>query len=383
MIIYEDILTDSVENIFEGVELETLPIQKHISKFDLTFMFSQSKTGISVGLEYNTDLFESRSIERFLVHFKQLVETICSTEDVRLMDINLNSEQDIDKLQTFSLSTFKPIDIAQTFVQLFEEKVKEVGQMTAINSSEGEFSYEALNQMVNALAHLFVDIHNIQAGDRIALIADKSAWSAIGILAAMKARATFVPIDSANPSERIKYILEDANAKLVMGSREARLVGLEDTLLPYINLADIQGQLQEYAGESPGYPAHLKDAAYICYTSGSTGRPKGVAITHESLSNYLLWANSYYFNNTTGYHFPLFTSLAFDLTLTSLFTTLLRGDSISIYPDSDLNQTLHDIFSVDSSITAVKADTFTCGAVKKPDIVNDKCRMCNTGWGSC
>ena len=71
----------------------------------------------------------------------------------------------------------------------------------------------------------------------------------------------------------------------------------------------------------------LHNLAYIIYTSGSTGNPKGVKIAHESLSNYISWANTVYVQNEEC-NFPLYSSIAFDLTVTSIFTPLISGNTI-------------------------------------------------------
>lgn len=76
------------------------------------------------------------------------------------------------------------------------------------------------------------------------------------------------------------------------------------------------------------YKPDLQDLAYIIYTSGSTGNPKGVKIAHESLSNYIMWANKEYVNGETT-NFPLYSSISFDLTVTSVFTPLVSGNTIT------------------------------------------------------
>ena len=97
------------------------------------------------------------------------------------------------------------------------------------------------------------------------------------------------------------------------------------------------------------------DTAYVIYTSGSTGKPKGVKVSHGSLLNYLAWGNDYYFHhNTGGGDFPLFTSPAFDLTLTSIFIPLSKGRSITIFDSDDVGDIMRDVFGAGSTLDTVK-----------------------------
>ncbi|MGI2909700.1 AMP-binding protein, partial [Tolypothrix sp. VBCCA 56010] len=92
---------------------------------------------------------------------------------------------------------------------------------------------------------------------------------------------------------------------------------------------------------------------YILYTSGSTGVAKGVAISHGSLGNYMRWANGYYFGEGSGYDFSFFTSLGFDLTLTSVLSSWMRGDKVKVYQEGDSSSSLKSMFG-EGFIRAVK-----------------------------
>ncbi|WP_173965704.1 non-ribosomal peptide synthetase, partial [Flavobacterium collinsii] len=97
-------------------------------------------------------------------------------------------------------------------------------------------------------------------------------------------------------------------------------------------------------------PSHL---AYVIYTSGSTGKPKGVMIEHSSLVNYLLYSIEYYAVDDNCFSFPLFSSLSFDLTQTSIYLTLLTGGQLHIYQDNNVEDVLNNIV-VNDSITSIK-----------------------------
>jgi amino acid adenylation domain-containing protein len=119
------------------------------------------------------------------------------------------------------------------------------------------------------------------------------------------------------------------------------------------------------------------DLAYILYTSGTTGRPKGVAVGHRSLHNYIAWAARHYFGRGGG-SMPLFTSPAFDLTLTSIFTPLILGQSIAVYRASDIDRLLLDVFT-NPHIDAVKLTPAHIAIVRQLELAESNVRLVIAG----
>src|SRR5690606_23515194 len=105
-----------------------------------------------------------------------------------------------------------------------------------------------------------------------------------------------------------------------------------------------EDDLLKYSTDEKKFAINSSDSAYIIYTSGSTGNPKGVQISHQSVYNYISWANDTYFHTAPG-HMALITSIAFDLTLTSVFSPLTRGKKLFIYPSDDIAVAMRDCFS--------------------------------------
>ncbi len=97
----------------------------------------------------------------------------------------------------------------------------------------------------------------------------------------------------------------------------------------------------------------MEDLAYIIYTSGSTGKPKGAMVQHSNLLNYVTWAKDFYLQGER-LDFPLFSSLSFDLTVTSIFVPMISGGSIVIYPEEDASSfSVLDVFE-DNLVDIVK-----------------------------
>jgi amino acid adenylation domain-containing protein len=143
----------------------------------------------------------------------------------------------------------------------------------------------------------------------------------------MKIGAYYVPISKEYPLERIRFILEDTACKLLLTDVE---VAAGDEAM---QVAVFNPELEKvYKDEAPTFETHVQstDTAYCIYTSGSTGNPKGCLISHENLLNYVSWANQYYFENTDYGNWGFFTAVSFDLSVTSIFTSLTRGKRLTI-----------------------------------------------------
>ncbi|MEL6273864.1 MAG: amino acid adenylation domain-containing protein, partial [Bacteroidota bacterium] len=215
-------------------------------------------------------------------------------------------------------------------VDLVFDGMGEADKFIALQIKGQKISYPELTNHVNQLAN-YLRSNGLQPGDRVAVLLPRSAEFLISTLAIMRAGGIFVPIPTNYPSGRVLGIIEDAQPKFILSQAELA-AGLPKTfgnLLPLDREATfIRQQSVEWKGSGPALAA----PAYIMYTSGSTGRPKGVVISHRALSQYLRWAKSAY-SPTEPVVAPLFTSVGFDLTITSLFLPLISGGTVVVYPE--------------------------------------------------
>jgi amino acid adenylation domain-containing protein len=156
----------------------------------------------------------------------------------------------------------------------------------------------------------------------------------VAILGVLKSGAAYVPVDPATPRGRLATILKDisngTDGRVPVAITQARLQSvispdLADILVLDADFGSILNQ-PDLARAS----ATPDGAAYIIFTSGSTGTPKGVVVEHRNLVNYIWWAARVY-GSREGVAWPLFSSLAFDLTVTTLFTPLITGGRIVVY----------------------------------------------------
>ena len=166
------------------------------------------------------------------------------------------------------------------------------------------------------------------------MLTSNSLETVIGILAILKADGAYVPIDPGYPEDRIQYMLEDSGTRILLTN-----VACSETLhFPGEIIHLSEREISRRDASNLDIVSSPTDLIYIMYTSGSTGKPKGTLIEHQGLVNYAWWAAKTYVRGEDEV-FPLYTSIAFDLSVTSLFTPLISGCKIIVYDAHDDEET--------------------------------------------
>ncbi|WP_276485399.1 non-ribosomal peptide synthetase, partial [Paraflavitalea pollutisoli] len=327
--------------------LQVTPYEKleHvISKFDLTFLFIEKDDGLTLLLEYNSDLFERPTAARIAFHFESLLLQLISQSEAPLAQLDYlgNAEQQ-QLLVEFAWGERDTMPF-QPVVSLFEAQVALQPDRTVVRYEGVDLSYLDLHVQSDRLASYLADECRLGPGSPVGILLNRSAEMVIALLGILKAGCAYVPIDPAYPSGRIEYIVKDAGLIMVITETaylfdlpyyEGRLFAIDVELTP---LAAAKSDRTNKVVAS--------DLAYVIYTSGSTGMPKGCAITQGGFSNYIQWANQYYFGAGRAAGFGLFTSLSFDLTVTSIFCALTTGGVLEVYEqEKDLESVLRHYFN--------------------------------------
>lgn len=215
----------------------------------------------------------------------------------------------------------------KSVVDLFIDQTKKTPDATAIVQRQTNLTFKQLYNQVLALTTTLITL-GIGNGDVVAIVMNSSIEALVSILATLKVGAIFVPIDPEYPIERIRYCIGDARSKLILTKSNTMKIDGVEVVQHVVELqsADTLNGIDEVI-EVASEP---EKAAYIMYTSGSTGFPKGVLVEHGSLLNYVLWAKDTYILGQAE-AFPLYSSIAFDLTLTSIFVPIVSGAKIIVY----------------------------------------------------
>lgn len=229
-----------------------------------------------------------------------------------------------------------PYPSDQTIVDLFEQQARALPGAEAVRCLDRAWSYRELNERANQLAWRLASL-GVRPGQFVAVWMEHSLEVVATLLAILKAGAAFVPFDPATPAQRVAGILAQLRAAqggilpiLAAGPEQAAAVPAEAALVLPIR-PGLPG-CEPFRRTDLDRLAAPGGLAYVIYTSGSTGEPKGVMVGHRSLVNYLWWARRSYVPEP-GLAWALFSSLAFDLTITTLFTPLISAGRILVYQD--------------------------------------------------
>ncbi|MEL6685089.1 MAG: amino acid adenylation domain-containing protein, partial [Pseudomonadota bacterium] len=198
----------------------------------------------------------------------------------------------------------------------FTEIVARQPHAFAVRDTDIRLTYQQLDHQANALAHRIIDAGANNA-KRIGLACDRLAHLIIGMLAILKTGKAYVPLDPANPEERLRYIIEDAGLHHIVTDQD-----LPDSIDGAISVGDLQGHNQP-----PDVPPG--QAAYLIYTSGSTGQPKGVEVTHANVLH-LLNHNRYDFDSRDVW--AAFHAYSFDFSVWEIFGALISGGEVVMVP---------------------------------------------------
>ncbi|MEW7281161.1 amino acid adenylation domain-containing protein [Aquimarina sp. 2201CG1-2-11] len=326
--------------------VEMMDIVQDTSKFDLSLSVVNNSNSLVISMDYSTSLFKEDTIIRFSEHFKALISSVIADPMKSIGKLDMLNELEVSELLVDFNDTSVAYPRDKTILDLFRDQVASNPNRVALVFEDKEMSYGELDERSNQLAHYLLD----QGIDKEALIPiclDRGFDMVVSILGIMKSGGAYVPLDPNYPEDRVDFILEDTGAGLVLIDAGKEFLFKKDNLL----VVSLDGLGEGLCNQPKTLPKDIvtpDQLAYVIYTSGSTGNPKGVMVEYKALFNYILWSHSNYVKKELPV-FPLYTSLAFDLTITSIFTPLICGGLIKIYSNKDFHSELVDIIKDDTN----------------------------------
>jgi non-ribosomal peptide synthetase-like protein len=212
---------------------------------------------------------------------------------------------------------------------LFEQRCDQVApDHLAVITEDGSLTFRELDNRANQAARYLLD-QGLRAGDRVALLFDKTIHRYVALLAVLKVGAAYVPLDSSFPSDRIAFMLEDAEVKSIVSESRFR-TKLADLAVSQIFLDTAEQEIDQKAATRLGNDektASSDQLFYVIYTSGTTGKPKGVAIEHAGICNFVKVAGEIYGIGVEDRCYQAIT-LAFDFHVEDLWVPLIAGATL-------------------------------------------------------
>ncbi|MEU5221025.1 amino acid adenylation domain-containing protein, partial [Streptomyces sp. NPDC020807] len=309
------------------------------AKFDLDVSVRElfdpkgAPAGLRGSLTVAADLFDVASATRLATRLGQVIDQATADPGRTLASIRILAEDERRRVLTDWNATSSD-EPATPVHELFEQWADRTPDAVALTADGTDVTYAELDARANRIAH-YLTGQGIGAEAVVGLCLPRGADMIATILGTWKAGAAYLPLDPAQPTDRIAYILRDSRAALVLTTEglfdelpagRSRLVALDGTF--------VEMQLAAAPTSRPGRPLDPQSLAYVIYTSGSTGQPKGVAVTHGGLANYTASVPDRLGFTGEGARYALLQAQATDLGNTVVFASLTTGGELHILDEA-------------------------------------------------
>ncbi|MDJ0603596.1 non-ribosomal peptide synthetase, partial [Microcystis sp. M53602_WE12] len=321
--------TPKSEIAMTGLTVTDLPPENTTAKFDLTLAMVNTDDGLKGVWEYNTDLFESSTIERLSGHFLNLLGGIAANPQARISQLPLLTESETNQLLIEWNNTQVDYPEYKCIHQLFEEQVKRTPDAVAVVCSQQQLTYNELNCRANQLAHYLRKL-GVKPDELVGICLERSLDMIVGLLGILKAGGAYLPLDPDYPSERLQFAIADAQLSLLL-TQEGLIDKLPEHQAPLILLDRFTEELNQNSQDNLTGVVTANNLANLIYTSGSTGKPKGVMVEHRGLFN-LAQAQIKTFNVQSNSRLLQFASLNFDASIWEIILSM--GAGATLYLDS-------------------------------------------------
>ena len=311
-------------NDFGSSDLTITPLapEQPTAKFELNFSLVETDENLSGVLEYSTALFEEETVARMLRHFEHLLAEVVAHPDHRINRLRLLDEVERSQVLVEWNQTATEFSQLTCLHQLIEQQVERSPEAAAVSAGEEQISYRELNARANQLAH-YLRTLGVGPDDVVGVMMHRSIELVVALLGILKAGAAYLPLDPEYPQQRLSYMIENADPRLLLTQEHLR------EMLP-ANKASVWCVDSEWeraaslSQDNPGVEVGLDHLAYVIYTSGSTGLPKAAMNTHGAIGNRLLWMQSAY-QLTSDDRVLQKTPFSFDVSVWEFFWPLLAG----------------------------------------------------------
>jgi amino acid adenylation domain-containing protein len=318
---------------FGGIEVEPYHIPQGEGQVDLGLDMADDGRGLLWGtLKYDANLFDPYAISQMGNHFKTLFESVASDLTLRLSELSLMPEAERHQILIDWNNTEANYPKEKSVGRLFEEKAACNPDSIALMCAGESLSYGELNRRANLVANHLLEL-GAQPDDIIGMYTDRSMNMVVGLLGILKAGSAYTPLDPNFPEDRIKFMIQDSDSKILITQRHLK-ENISDFSGQMICIDSDWGKISNGNASNPTMDSGPDNLAYVIYTSGSTGTPKGVQIPNRALVNFL-----YSMRREPGLSEEdavlSVTTMSFDIFGLELFLPLLFGARVIIAERDD------------------------------------------------
>jgi amino acid adenylation domain-containing protein/non-ribosomal peptide synthase protein (TIGR01720 family) len=337
-----------------GLRVAEYHLPRPASTFDLMLEFLPVAGGLTMAIEYNTELFDSGTVERMAGHLAALLGAIAGGAGRTVSELEMMTEADRDRLLVEWNRTATELPTG-TVPDRFAEQVARAPDTVAVRFRDRQLTYAELDARANRLAHRLIK-RGVRPEERVGVLMERSNDLVVAVLAVVKAGGAYLPLDVRAPVARLRLLLSEAGAALVITDRESQPV-TAGVGAPAV-VIDPDDPMPDEPPERPAVRIRQANLAYVTYTSGSSGTPKGVAVPHRDV---VALAADQRFRpdprrpGAGGAHrrVLLHSPLAFDASTYELWVPLLNGGQVVVAPPGDLDAATVRRMINESGVTAL------------------------------
>jgi amino acid adenylation domain-containing protein len=267
-----------------GIEWEYHPVELDGSQSDLELILEEGDGAIGGVLRFNGGLFDAPTARRMVGQFLTLLGSAADDPDCYLSELRwLTPDEERQVVRDWN-RTRAAFPHDECLHRLFERQAARTPDAVAVSLGNKSLTFGKLDALATRLARR-LRRRGVGRGTHVGLFLERSPEMVVAILAALKAGAAFVPLDPDGPVERLRLVLADIAAPVLLTHR---------SLMDRLRRADAGAECIAVEERWPDEAVDFEevrgdDLAYIVYTSGSTGRPKGVMVEHRAICNTVLW----------------------------------------------------------------------------------------------
>ncbi|WP_019869705.1 non-ribosomal peptide synthetase [Salinispora oceanensis] len=323
-----------------GVDLHPTPeadptggAPPQVAEFDLALLIDEDADGLGAVLRYRTDLFDHDTMVRVAGHFGTLLAGVADDHRKAISELPLLTREEYHRQVVAYNATTKRTP-GRSVAELVADRAAAVPDVVAVVDGQRSITYRELDERAGLLAD---ELRRLGVGPEVAVAISlpRTPDLVVAMLGVLRTGGAYVPLDPDHPAERVKYMLQDSGAAVLvtMGDTGQRSAGSAACRLHRLDRhAPRRGDTR--ADDRPVTVVRPDNLAYVIYTSGSTGRPKGVAVSQAGLSNLVSWHLDRY-QLGPGDHTGQVASIGFDASGWEIWPALVAGATIHIAGDEE------------------------------------------------
>ena len=345
--------------VCQGTPLELENLELNVPKFPITIFIKNHEGKPAICVEYDNGKYSARLMQRLADSIRVVIERMIAAPDNALTSISIVNDEEAERIIKIGTGKDIEVDLSKTFANLFTEQAKRTPDALAVVDRDSQLTYSEMDRYSNALAYQLIDF-GVQPNDFVCVMLDRFKEFPLSVLAIHKAGAAYTPLDFEYPNERLSYMLENSESKVLITSHDVldakKAEGDFNTAAAKTFFIDDFMKNEELKMKNAEYAAAVDlsspdGLAYMIYTSGSTGKPKGAMLHQAGLRNFIAVVIDME-QLTAADRISGHRSFSFDAHIEDMYPVLTLGGSFHIMP-TEIRKDLALIrqFLIDHQIT--------------------------------